>query len=190
MIVIDDKRISDDIIEEQFVCDLLACKGACCVEGDIGAPLEESELKTLDDIFDKVKTFLTKEGIEMMEKNGKYLYIKEEKHWATPLMKHNNGCAWMNYDKNGVVICGIEKAYNEGLIDFKKPISCHLYPIRLTKYKHYEAVNYERWNVCKAACKNGKALKVPMYKFLKESITRKYGEEFYKVLEKIAEEKK
>ncbi|MDB5284055.1 MAG: hypothetical protein JWO06_3130 [Bacteroidota bacterium] len=188
MIVIDDKTISDDVIEQQFVCDLSACKGACCVEGDFGAPLDKSELKVLDDIYEKVKPYLTEEGIRTIEKQGKYVYVKESKEWCTPLMEKSRGCAWLNTDANGVVICGIEKAYRDGVVDFKKPISCHLYPIRITKYKNYDAVNYERWNICKAACKNGKALKVPVYKFLKEALIRKYGEEFYNVLDQYAEE--
>jgi len=187
MIVIDDKTISDDVVEEQFVCDLNACKGACCVAGDFGAPLDKSELQILDDIYDKVKPYLTPEGIATIEKEGKYVYVKENKEWCTTLMNKSEGCAWLIRDEKGVVGCGIEKAYYDGVIDWKKPISCHLYPIRITKYKQYDAVNYERWHVCKAACKNGKALKVPVYKFLKEALIRKYGEDFYKTLELTVE---
>ena len=189
MIVIDDKTISDDVVEEQFVCDLNACKGACCIEGDFGAPLDKDELPVLDAIYDKVKPYLTPEGIRTIEKQGKYVYVKETKEYCTPLMEHDKGCAWLTRDNNGVVICAIEKAYRDGIVDFKKPISCHLYPIRITKYKHYDAVNYERWHICKAACKNGKALKVPVYKFLKEALTRKYGAEFYATLELTVQEK-
>jgi len=189
VIVIDDKTISDDIVSEKFVCDLNACKGHCCVAGDFGAPLDKDELPVLDEIYEKVKPYLTEEGIQTIEKEGKYVYVKENKEWVTPLMDKNKGCAWLNYDKNGVVICGIEKAYRDGAVTFKKPISCHLYPIRIKKYKHYDAVNYERWDVCKAACKNGKALKVPVYKFLKEALIRKYGEDFYKVLELYVQQK-
>lgn len=183
MIVIDDKTISDDVVEEQFVCDLAACKGACCTAGDFGAPLDKSELQILDDIYPKVKPYLTPEGIATIEKDGKYVFVKENKEWSTTLMNKTEGCSWLVRDKHGVVGCGIEQAYNDGVIDWKKPISCHLYPIRITKYKQYDAVNYERWHVCKAACKNGKALKVPVYKFLKEALIRKYGADFYKTLE-------
>jgi hypothetical protein len=184
MIVIEDKIISDDVVAEQFVCDLNACKGACCVEGELGAPLDESEKKILEDIYDKVKPYLLAEGIAAIEKQGKWVETTEAEKYNTPLMK-KGGCAWMNYDKNGVVICGIEKAYNEGVVNWKKPISCHLYPIRITKQRKtsFDMINYERWNVCKAACKNGKALKVPVYKFLKDALIRKYGAEFYAVLE-------
>jgi hypothetical protein len=188
MIVIEDKIISDDVIEQQFVCDLNACKGACCVEGEYGAPLDPAERANLDEIYEKVKPYLTEEGIKTIEKQGKYVYIEENKEWCTPLMSKHGGCAWLNHDANGVVICAIEKAYRDGVVDWKKPISCHLYPIRVTKKKGFEAVNYERWNVCKAACKNGKALKVPVFKFLKEPLIRKYGTEFYSALEQYAEQ--
>ncbi len=190
MIVIDDKTISDDVVEEQFVCDLNACKGACCTEGDYGAPLDASELPVLDSIFEKVKPYLTEEGIRTIEKQGKYVFEPENQAWCTPLIHGDKGCAWLNYDEKGIAICGIEKAFNDGVIDFRKPISCHLYPIRITKYQGFDAVNYERWHVCNAACKNGKALKVPVFKFLKEALIRKYGQEFYKVLELYTEKKK
>ena len=187
MIVVDDKIISDDVVEEQFVCDLHACKGACCVAGELGAPLAEEETKILEDIYEKVKPYLLPEGIAAIEKQGKWVRTREEEKFNTPLMK-KGGCAWMNYDANGVVICGIEKAYNEGIIGWKKPISCHLYPIRITRQKKtgWDMINYERWYVCKAACKNGKALKVPVFRFLKEALIRKYGEEFYRALEEYA----
>jgi hypothetical protein len=187
MIVIDDKIISDDVVEEQFVCDLNACKGACCVEGELGAPLNEAETKILEDIYEKVKPYLLPEGIAAIEKQGKWVLTDEEEKYKTPLMK-KGGCAWMNYDKNGVVICGIEKAYLDGVVNWKKPISCHLYPIRITKQRKTgnDMLNYERWNICKAACKNGKALKVPVYRFLKDALIRKYGEEFYRALDEYA----
>jgi hypothetical protein len=190
MIVIDDKIISDDVIEKQFVCDLTACKGACCVEGELGAPLEESETKILDDIYEKVKPYLLPEGIAAIEKQGKWVSTEESEKYNTPLIK-KRGCAWMNYDKNGIVGCAIEKAHKDGVVDWKKPISCHLYPIRITKQRKtgYEMINYERWNVCKAACKNGQALKVPVYKFLKDALIRKYGEGFYNVLELYVQQK-
>jgi len=189
VIVIDDVIVSDDVVEQQFVCDLNACKGECCIAGDFGAPLEKSELEILDKIYDKVKPYLTEEGIATIEAEGKYTLVKENKEYCTPLMKNSAGCAWLNYDKNGVVICGIERAYNDGLIDWKKPVSCHLYPIRITKHKTYDAVNYERWNICKAACKNGKALQVPVYKFVKDGLVRKYGEDFWLALDAYVQQK-
>lgn len=190
MIVIDDKIISDDVVEEQFVCNLAACKGECCVAGELGAPLNKEETKILEEIYETVKPYLLPEGIAAIEKQGKWVRTREEEKYNTPLMQ-KGGCAWMNYDKDGVVICGIEKAYNDGLIGWKKPISCHLYPIRVTKQKKtgFDMLNYERWGICKAACKNGKALKVPVFRFLKEALIRKYGEEFYRALDEYAKTK-
>ncbi len=184
MIVIDDKYISDDVVEKNFVCNLNACKGACCVAGDCGAPLEEAELKILKKIYPKIKSYLREEGIKEIEKTGLHTWDDEHGH-VTPIV---NGaiCAYATINEAGHVGCGIEKACNDGVIDYKKPISCHLYPIRITKYESFEAVNYDKWSICKPACKLGNELKVPVYKFLKDAITRKYGAEFYQVLDKIA----
>lgn len=185
MLVIDNTLISDEVIEKHFVCDLNACKGACCVKGDYGAPLEDDELEQLDKVYEKVKPYMTPAGIEAVEKQGKYL-LYEKKEWVTPLIKGKE-CAYTFFDENGVAKCAIEKAYYEGKVKWKKPISCHLYPIRITKQRNgLEALNYDRWSICKAACKLGDSLKVPVYKFLKESLTRKYGKEWYKQLEVAA----
>jgi len=180
LLSIHNKIVSEDLLEESFVCDLHACKGACCVEGDTGAPLDESELKIMDEIYEDVKPYLMPEGILELQKH-RYVWEDEDQKWKTPLIQ-GGPCAWVNYD-NGVAVCGIEKAYLDGKVDFKKPVSCHLYPVRITQYKNFEAVNYERWNICKAACKNGNKLKVPVFRFVKEALIRKYGEEFYNVLE-------
>jgi hypothetical protein len=185
MIIIDDKYISDEIIEEQFVCNLSACKGACCVAGDCGAPLEKAELKTLKKIYDKIKPYLRQEGIREIDKTG-YYTIDDEYGYVTPIAD-NGICAYATVDEHGIVGCGIEKAYNDGKVDFKKPISCHLYPIRIKRYPQYEAVNYDRWSICAPACRNGKTLQVPVYRFLREALIRKYGEEFYSVLDSIAQ---
>lgn len=186
MIVIDDILISDEIIEEQFVCDLHKCKGACCVDGDAGAPLENEELKNLEEVYETVKTYLTSEGISEIEKNGKYLY-DQEFGWVTPTIA-NGMCAYGNVDKDGIVKCGIEEAYNDGNITWKKPISCHLFPIRIKKSRRGDLVNYEpRRDLCSAACALGKELKVPVYKFLKEPLIRKYGREFFEALEATAQ---
>ncbi len=185
MIAIGNTLISEDVIEKQFVCDLHACKGACCVKGDYGAPLEEEELPIMDKIYEKVKPYLRKEGIEAIEKQGKYL-LYEKKEWVTPLAKGME-CAYTVFE-NKVAMCGIEKAFYDGKINFKKPVSCHLYPIRITKQRNgMEAINYDKWSVCKPACKLGASLKVPVFKFLKESLTRKYGKSWYKKLVIAAE---
>ncbi len=186
MITIGDTVISDDIADKYFVCDLQKCKGACCVEGDAGAPLSKEEAKILKGIYKKVKTYLSKEGIEAIEEQG--YYVKDEDgDLETPTIGKKE-CAYAIYDK-GILKCAIEKAYYEKKVDFKKPISCHLYPIRITKYEQYDALNYERWSICNPACKNGRELGVPVYKFLKDPLIRKYGEDWYKELVKAIEKK-
>jgi len=184
MLAIGETLVSEELIEKKFVCDLHACKGACCVKGDYGAPLEEKELPILDKIYSEVKPYLTPNGIKAIEKQGKYL-LYEKKEWVTPLISGRE-CAYTVFE-NGIAKCAIEKAYYDGKIDFKKPVSCHLYPVRINKMKNeVEAVNYDRWSICKPACKLGDSLKVPLYKFLKESLVRKFGEEWYEQLEQAA----
>lgn len=184
MIAIKDTLVSEELIEKHFVCDLNACKGGCCVKGDYGAPLEKEELTIIDEIYEKVKPFLSESGIKAIEKQGKYL-LYEENEWVTPLIGGRE-CAYTVFE-NGIAKCGIEKAYYAGKTDFKKPVSCHLYPVRINKMKNkVEAVNYDRWSICKPACKLGDSLKVPLYKFLKESLIRKYGEAWYEQLELAA----
>lgn len=185
MIAIGKTFVSEEVIEKQFVCDLNACKGACCVKGDYGAPLEDDELEQLDKVYDKVKPYMRQEGIDAVEKQGKYL-LYERKEWVTPLVSGKE-CAYV-YFENSIAKCAIEKAYYDGKVDWKKPISCHLYPIRLTKQKNgYEKINYDRWNICNPACKLGKSLQVPVFKFLKESLVRRYGADWYKELELAAD---
>jgi len=187
VIAIDNILVSDEVIEEQFVCNLDKCKGGCCEDGDAGAPLEKDELDELNNIYAVVKPYLTSAGISAIEKQGKYVYDREF-GWVTPTIK-GKMCAYGYRDKKGIIKCGIEQAYNDGKTDWKKPISCHLYPIRINKTKTNELVNYEpRETLCSAACVLGKKLQVPVYVFLKESLIRKYGEEFYNVLTKIATE--
>lgn len=185
MIAIDNTLISEDILEKKFVCDLNACKGECCIAGDSGAPLEEEELSILEDIYDKVIPFMNVEGIKEIEEQGLYL-IDSDGDYVTPLVDKNKHCAFSVFE-NGIAKCAIENAYKAGAVDFKKPISCHLYPIRVTKYKEFDAVNYHKWDVCKPACSCGKKLDVPVYKFLKEPLIRKYGQEWYEQLELASE---
>ena len=186
MIALGNTMISDDVADKHFVCDLNKCKGACCVEGDAGAPLENEELAMLEEIYPKVKPYLSKEGKKAIEEQG--LYVEREGEYETPIIKGRE-CAYAVYDKQGVLGCGIEKAYNDGEVKFKKPISCHLYPIRITKYDHYDAINYERWHICNCAVKKGTELGVEIYKFLKDPLIRKYGEQWYNELVKLIESK-
>ncbi len=180
MIQVGDILVSDDIKEVEFVCHLEKCKGACCVEGDLGAPLEEDELEIMKKIQRKIKSYLTPEGIKAIEEQGPYI-LDEDGDYSTPTIGGRE-CAYAMYDKQGVLKCGIEQAYLDGKIKYRKPISCHLYPIRITKKKNFEAVNYHKWSICSAACSFGKSLKVPLYKFLKDPLIRKYGEDWYNEL--------
>lgn len=185
MLINGNTLISDEVIKENFVCNLNKCKGACCVEGDSGAPLELSELKILEQIYEKVKPLMTLKGIQAIEEQG--VYVKDfEGDYTTTCVDVNKECAYV-VKENGINLCAIEKAYGEGLIDFKKPISCHLYPIRISKFEEMEALNYDRWSICSDACTFGNQLKVPVYKFLKDPLIRKYGEKWYKKLEDIVE---
>jgi hypothetical protein len=187
MIVIDNKLVSDEIIEEQFVCDLNKCKGGCCVDGDAGAPLSKEELVHLNEVYDAVLPYLDEENKKELQKQGRYVF-DEEFGWVTPTID-SKVCVYGITDPNGIVKCGIEQAYNDGKVSWKKPISCHLFPIRvqLSKNKATEYVNYEpREDLCSTGCKLGKKLKVPVYVFLKEALVRKYGVEFYETLDATA----
>lgn len=177
MIKVGDILVSDDIRNVEFVCHLEKCKGACCVEGDLGAPLDEDELGQMHEIQKGVKPYLTKEGLAEIKKQGPYI-LDEDGDYSTPTIGGRE-CAYAIYDKQGILKCGIEQAWLDGKVKFRKPISCHLYPIRISKKKDFEAVNYHKWSICSAACSHGQALKVPLYKFLKEPLIRKYGEEWY-----------
>ncbi|WOD45260.1 DUF3109 family protein [Hwangdonia lutea] len=176
--------VSEDIIEKDFVCNLSACKGACCIDGDAGAPLDEEEVQILKDIYPKVKPFLRKEGIEAIENQGTHI-TTEFGDLETPLI-NNADCAYVIFDDKNTALCGIEEAYNQGEISWKKPVSCHLYPIRVKAYSEFLAVNYDKWDICDDACTLGKELQVPVYKFVKEALIRKFGEDWYTELEKVA----
>jgi hypothetical protein len=181
--------ISDEIAEAQFVCDLNKCKGGCCEEGDAGAPLEDAELDIMVDLYEKVKPYLTPASIAEIERKGKYVYHKEF-GWVTPTLGGDNEiCVYGTRDEKGIIKCAFEQAYYDGVIGWKKPISCHFFPIiqKTGKNGDYDRMNYEpRPTLCSPACSLGKKLKVPVYQFLKEPIIRKYGEDFYNALEKAA----
>ena len=176
--------VSEDILEKEFVCNLSACKGKCCIDGEAGAPLDEDELKILMDIYPKVKPFLRDEGIKAIEDQG--LFTTNEGEYETTLIDEKD-CAYVIFDDKKIAKCGIEEAYNQGLIEWKKPVSCHLYPIRIMNYSEFSAVNYHQWPICDDACSLGKELQLPVYKFVKEALIRKFGEDWYVELEKVAE---
>ena len=186
MIVLQDTVISDDIKEKFFVCNLEKCKGACCVEGDLGAPLAADELQVLAHNYEQIKPYLSEAGRQAIAEQG--LYIKDWEDDFSTTTINDRECAYAIYDENQILKCGIEQAYLDGKIPWKKPISCHLYPIRITKYDGFEALNYDRWDICNAACSFGEQLGVPVYKFLREPLIRKYGEGWYQELEEIISE--
>lgn len=180
--------VSEEIIEKDFVCNLSACKGACCVAGDAGAPLEEGELQIMKDIYPEVKPFLREEGIKAIEAQGVYTTNDFGEHETTLI--DNADCAYVIFDEKNTALCAIEEAYNSGLISWKKPVSCHLYPIRIREYSQFTGVNYDKWEICDDACSLGKELQVPVYKFVKQALVRKFGEQWYSELEEVAEKYK
>jgi len=180
MIIIENTSVSDDLYLVRFCCNLARCQGACCVAGDAGAPLDEDEISILEDDLEQIKPYMTERGIETVKEMGVFDYDIHRK-FVTPLV--NDGeCAFAIFD-NGIAFCAIEKAYFEGKTTFRKPISCHLYPVRITKYETFDAVNYEKWNICKPALKLGNKDGIPLYKFLKEALVRKYGQDWYQELD-------
>lgn len=186
MLQIDDTIISLDIFEKKFLCDIPVCRGECCVEGEAGAPLEEEEVAILEKILPVVWDDLSEASKEVIRQQG-VSYIDSDGDSVTSIV---NGCecVFTYFDEKGYCKCAIEKAYREGKIDFYKPISCHLYPIRLEKYKDFTAVNYHKWSVCRAAWDLGKKTGVPVYRFLKEPLIRRFGEAWYELLEEAGEE--
>lgn len=187
MIAIGNVLVSDQVVSEQFVCDLHKCKGACCVDGDAGAPLDKEELKRIDEVVEAVLPYLNEKSISEINRQGRYVYDKEF-GWVTPTI-NSAICVYGITDKDGIVKCGIEQAYLDGKVKWKKPISCHLFPVIVKKSKDgvTEYANYEpREDNCKAACSLGKKLKVPVYQFLKEPLVRRFGEEFYEALDATA----
>lgn len=192
MIVIDNVLVSDDVVEKQFVCDLAKCKGGCCEEGDAGAPLEDEELDIVLEHYEKIKPFLTEAAIVEIEKKGKYVYHKEF-GWVTPTLGNDREiCVYGTRDEKGIIQCAFERAFYEGMISWKKPVSCHLFPVIAYKGKkgNHDRLNYEaREKLCNPACGLGKKLQVPTYEFLKEPLIRKYGKEFYDALEHVAKVK-
>lgn len=184
MLQIDDTIVSFDLFDEHFVCDLASCKGICCIEGDAGAPLDDEEIEKLEEVLPIIWDDLSDVSKKLIEKQGVF-YIDEDLEPVTSIVEGRE-CVFTYTDENGFCKCAIEKAYREGKTDFYKPISCHLYPVRVQKYNDFLAVNYHRWKVCECARTLGNQLKVPVYKFLKEPLIRKFGEEWYKQME-IAE---
>jgi len=185
MISIKNTLVSEELLEHEFVCDLSACKGACCVAGDGGAPLNKEELEILESIYEDVKPFMSEKGKKSVKAQGKWV-VGEDGENETPLVRGKE-CVYVFFDQNNIAKCAIEAAYRKGKIKYKKPISCELYPVRISSYTEFDAINYHKWHICKPACDCGQKLKVPVYKFLKEPLIKKYGPDWYKSLEFAAE---
>jgi hypothetical protein len=183
MIQIGSSIVSLDIIEKEFVCDITKCKGICCIEGDSGAPINDDEIAVITKHLDKILPFLSTQNKNILKKNGVF-YIDEEGEKVTTLV-NNAECAFV-VNEGGILSCAIEQAWKQGLVPIPKPISCHLYPIRCRQYRDFEGLNYDTWHICKDAVCKGKNEKVKVYQFLKTSLIRKYGENWYQELEAVA----
>lgn len=187
MLQIQDTLVSDDVILESFVCDLSRCHGACCVEGDCGAPVEESEKRLLEDLLPRIEPYMRPEGIEAVRLQGAWTDDPYDHAPSTPLV-NGRECAYLTFSPDGTALCAIEQAYRDGRIDFQKPISCHLYPIRLSRILSFTALNYHRWDICRDACALGRKLGVPVYEFLREPLIRRFGQAWYDELRLTARE--
>lgn len=186
MLQIGNVLVSLDIVEGYFCCDIESCKGECCIEGDAGAPLLESELEEIRKVLPAITPDLTPAGRHEIEENGPS-YIDEEGDLVTTIVEGRE-CAFCTYAPGGVCLCSFEKAFREGRTDFYKPISCHLYPARIKEFPSFTAVNYHRWKICRRAEILGKAKGIRVYQFLREPLTRRFGEEWYEELRTAAEE--
>ena len=187
MILIQEVLVSSALIQEQFVCHLEKCKGACCVKGDYGAPIDDDEITVLESQFDVIKPFMDESGINAIEEHGVFQRFGSAKYAGVTLRK-DMACAFVRIDRAGIAHCTIEEAWRQGATTFRKPISCHLYPVRVRRSSEqgFHALNYDRWDICNPACAHGRALKMPLYQFVREALVRKYGQEFYDELDEVA----
>ena len=188
MLIVGDVLVSDELIDKCFCCELSQCKGVCCVEGDSGAPLAPDEVGDLDENYPVFKKYMTPEGIETVEQNGDTFVFDGSGDFGTPLVESNKACAFAFWE-DGVCKCAIEKAYLNGEIPFQKPLSCFLYPVRASKVGKYIALNYHHWDICKSACRKGAELQLPIYRFLKEPLVRKFGADWYEELCKAVDQR-
>ena len=183
MLIVRNVLVSEELIDRCFCCDIEQCKGLCCVDGDMGAPVAPDEVAELEAHYPVFRKYMTEEGVAVVEEGGTFVFNGDDS-FETPLVGSNNACAFA-YVEDGVVKCAIEKCFRNGEIPFRKPISCYLYPIRIKRVGDYEALNYDDWPVCKTAVANGNRLKIPVYRFLKEPLIAKYGEDWYAELEEM-----
>ena len=188
MIIIDDTLISEELLDKKFVCDLAACKGACCEEGDLGAPLDIEEIDAIEANLKGIRPFMSAAGLKLLDQEGFYEAAPGEELVTTTI--DGKACVFAIQDDTQTWKCAIELAHKAGQSDFLKPISCHLYPIRIEKLKNYEGLNYDQWDICSPACACGDRLEVPVFKFLKGPLVRKYGADWFDALEAVAAELK
>ncbi len=184
MLKIDDTLVSLDVVDANFTCDLEKCKGACCVQGDSGAPLLEEEVTILEKVVPDIYDYLQPEGVETLKANGVFT-IDRDDELVTPLIDGKE-CAYTVFDERGIARCGIEKAYFDGKTTFRKPVSCHLYPVRIKRYHDYYAVNYDRWGICSPAIDKGNREKTPVFRFVDQALKRSFGNDWYKHLTRAA----
>lgn len=187
MIIIQNVLVSEEVLNAYFACDLQACRGACCWEGDYGAPLEDHELDELDQMGKKVFHLLPLESQQVMQATGASCYYSGPKKWGTSL-RADGACIFMLTDQAGIATCALEKYRQEGLISGHKPQSCHLYPIRVVWQGTFETLHYDRWDICSPACSCGERERIPLVSFVREGLIRRYGEEFYQTLNEIAQQ--
>ncbi len=183
MLIVGNVLVSEELIDKCFCCDLEQCKGLCCVEGDLGAPVAPDEVAELEEYYPNFQKYMTEEGVAVVEDGGTFVFNGGDS-FDTPLMESNDACAF-SYIENGIAKCAIEKCFLNQEIPFRKPISCYLYPIRISRVGDYDALNYDHWSVCKTAVENGNRLEIPVYRFLKEPLIAKYGEEWFEELEEM-----
>ena len=183
MLIVGNVLVSEELIDKCFCCDIEQCKGICCVEGDSGAPVAPDEVAELEEYYSDYKKFMTEEGVAVVDNGGTFVFNGGDS-FDTPLVESNDACAFAFFE-DGVAKCAIERCFLNREIPFRKPISCYLYPIRVSRVGDYEALNYDHWSICKSAVENGNRLKLPVYKFLKEPLIAKYGEVWYAELEEM-----
>jgi len=191
MIQVQDTLISDDLFEVQFICDLCKCKGQCCVDGESGAPITQEEFTAINEILPEIWDDLSPKAQELIKEQG-IAYTDTDGELVTSII-NGEECVFTKFDENGICKCTIDSAYREGRTSVQKPISYHLYPVRLQNYADFTAVNYHRWSICQPALKLGRRESLPLYKFLREPLIRRFGESWYEEVcevAKLLEEKK
>ena len=178
MLIVEDVLVSDELIDKCFCCDLAACKGMCCVEGDAGAPLCPDEVGDISEYYPIFKKYMTEEGIAVVEAAGEPVTLNDWGEFETPLVRSDQACVFVCREGE-TAMCAIEKAFLKGEIPYRKPISCYLYPARASKVGKYTALNFHHWDICACARAKGDTIGLPAYRFLKEPLIRRFGEEWY-----------